>query len=55
MSKNLISGKTAEKAMKEAVSLAMDKYKKMGVDAVFSKNGKLYYMTPEGKELEVKE
>lgn len=53
MSESNISGKTAEKAMKEAVSLAMDKYKKMGVNAVFSRNGKLFYMTPEGKEIEV--
>lgn len=51
---NSSKARIAEKAMKEAVALAMDRYRKLGVNAVFSKNGQLYYMTPEGKEVIVK-
>jgi len=52
MNKNS-KARIAEKAMKEAVSIAMDRYKKLGVNAAYSKKGELYYMTPEGKELKV--
>jgi len=50
-----IKAETAQKALKEAVAIAMEKYKKLGINAVFSKDDKLYYMTPEGKEVSVEE
>lgn len=39
----------AEKALKEAVKKALDRHAKMGVPAVFVKDGKLCYRLPNGK------
>lgn len=39
----------AEKALKEAVKKALAKHAKMGIPAVFMKDGKLCYRLPNGK------
>ena len=39
----------AEKALQEAVKQALETHAKMGVPAVFIKNGKLCYRMPNGK------
>lgn len=40
----------AEKALKEAVAAAIEKHKKMGVPAAFSRDGKVYLLMPDGSE-----
>ncbi|NQU17936.1 MAG: hypothetical protein HQ564_07695 [Candidatus Saganbacteria bacterium] len=42
-------GAMAEKAMKEAVKKALERHQKLGVPAVFMKDGKLAYLLPNGK------
>lgn len=39
----------AEKALKEAVKKALDRHAKMGIPAVFMKDGKMCYRLPDGK------
>lgn len=41
-------GKIAEKAMREAVKEAIEKQLKLGVPAVFMKDGKICYKMPDG-------
>jgi hypothetical protein len=45
-------GLMAEKALKEAVVKALEKHKRMGVPAVFMKDGKMVYLMPDGKVVE---
>lgn len=42
-------GQMAEKALKGAVAKALEKHKRMGVPAVFVKDGKMVYLMPDGK------
>lgn len=42
-------GKLAEKALKEAVSKALINHAKLGIPAVFIKDGKICYQLPNGK------
>jgi hypothetical protein len=41
-------GKMAEKALKEAVKEAYKKHAKLGIPAVFMKDGKILYRLPNG-------
>jgi hypothetical protein len=45
-------GLMAEKAFKEAVKKAIDQHKKMGVPAVYMRDGKIVYLMPNGKVVE---
>ena len=45
-------GLMADKAFKEGVKKAIDQHRKMGVPAVFMKNGKIVYLMPDGKIVE---
>lgn len=45
-------GLMAEKAFKEAVVKALEMHKKLGIPAVYMKNGKMVYLLPNGKEVE---
>jgi hypothetical protein len=45
-------GIMAEKALKEAVKDALKKHMKMGIPAVYMKNGKIVYLMPDGKVVE---
>ncbi|MFC1511201.1 hypothetical protein ACFL5U_02300 [Candidatus Margulisiibacteriota bacterium] len=47
-------GAMAEKALKEAVKMALKQHQKMGVPAVFMKDGKIVYLLPNGKISEKK-
>ena len=42
-------GAIAEKAMREAGRLALKTHQKMGVPAVFMRNGKIVYLMPDGR------
>ncbi|NQU18274.1 MAG: hypothetical protein HQ564_09460 [Candidatus Saganbacteria bacterium] len=42
-------GAMAEKALKEAVKKALVFHARMGVPAVFAKEGKLQYLLPDGR------
>ncbi len=44
-------GKTLEKIMNEAIKKAIDKQLKLGVPAVYIKNGKVCYLMPNGQEV----
>ncbi|MFH1390663.1 MAG: hypothetical protein ABIH56_08105 [Candidatus Margulisiibacteriota bacterium] len=39
----------AEKAFKEAVKKALVQHQKMGVPAVYMRNGKIVYLMPDGR------
>jgi len=41
-------GRTAEKVMREAVKEAIEKQLKLGIPAVFMKNGRICYKMPDG-------
>ena len=45
-------GAMAEEALKEAVKDALERHRKMGVPAVFMRNGKIVYLMPDGKVVE---
>jgi hypothetical protein len=45
-------GLMAEKALKEAVKQALAEHRRMGVPAVFMRNGKMVYLMPNGKVVE---
>jgi uncharacterized protein (DUF362 family) len=42
-------GLMAEKALKEAVKHALSEHRRMGVPAVFMRDGKIVYLMPNGK------
>lgn len=42
-------GQMAEKALKEAVKKALVQHQKMGVPAVYMRNGKIVYLMPDGR------
>lgn len=42
-------GQMAEKALKEAVKAALLEHQRLGVPAVFMRNGKMVYLMPDGK------
>lgn len=42
-------GLMAEKALKEGVKAALERHRKLGVPAVFMKNGKMVYLLPNGR------
>ena len=42
-------GQMAEKAFKEAVKQAITEHRRMGVPAVFMRNGKIVYLMPDGR------
>ncbi len=44
-------GKTLEKIMNEAIKKAIDKQLKLGVPAVYIKDGKVCYLMPDGREV----
>lgn len=45
-------GLMAEKALKEAVKIALAEHQRMKVPAVFMKNGKIVYLLPNGRVVE---
>ena len=42
-------GQMAEKAFKEAVKMAIAEHRRMGVPAVYMRNGKIVYLMPDGR------
>ena len=44
-------GKAIEKIMNEAIKLAIEKQLKLGVPAVYMKEGKICYLMPDGREI----
>lgn len=44
-------GRMALKALREAVREALAEHRRLGVPAVYMKNGKMVYLLPNGKEV----
>ena len=42
-------GQMAEKALKEVVKMALSQHQKMGVPAVYMRDGKIVYLMPDGR------
>jgi hypothetical protein len=51
MQESKVTPENVEKALKEAVAEAIEKHRKMGVPAAFSRDGKVYLLMPDGSEV----